>query len=160
MAKTARLEATITDRRGSLILTFFGQPRLITYWQSAGPGAQGIFAVTEFNRKLQLAHPDFVILDDGAVVGGAERNAALAQAAGAIDRALPADRQAAYLDSRGVRRARPGYPGRIGGPAAGLGRAEPRVVDLETRSGVHQPADRGRSTRPTGSGSTRHSGCS
>ena len=38
------------------------------------PGARGIFAgkVKEFNRKLQLAHPDFVIVDEsGAIIGGA-----------------------------------------------------------------------------------------
>ena len=84
-ARKPRLEATITDRRGYLTLTFFGQSRLISYWQSAlRPGARGIFAgkVREFNRKLQLAHPDFVTLDDqGRVVAGAQRNASLARAA-------------------------------------------------------------------------------
>ncbi len=84
-ARKPRLEATITDRRGYLTLTFFGQSRLISYWQSAlQPGARGIFAgkVREFNRKLQLAHPDFVTLDDqGRVVAGAQRNASLARAA-------------------------------------------------------------------------------
>jgi ATP-dependent DNA helicase RecG len=84
-AKKPRLEATITDRRGYLTLTFFGQSRLISYWQAAlRPGARGIFAgkVREFNGKLQLAHPDFVILDEhGAVVAGAAHNAGLARAA-------------------------------------------------------------------------------
>jgi ATP-dependent DNA helicase RecG len=84
-SRKPRLEATITDRRGYLTLTFFGQSRLISYWQSAlQPGARGIFAgkVREFNRKLQLAHPDFVIVDDeGGIVGGAQHNAALARAA-------------------------------------------------------------------------------
>jgi ATP-dependent DNA helicase RecG len=81
-AKKPRLEATITDHRGSLTLTFFGQPRLISYWQSQlSPGARGIFAgkVREFNHQLQLAHPDFVIVDDeGRMIGGAQRNEALA----------------------------------------------------------------------------------
>ncbi|HLL62967.1 MAG TPA: ATP-dependent DNA helicase RecG [Propionibacteriaceae bacterium] len=84
-ARKPRLEATVTDRRGYLTLTFFGQSRLISYWQSAlQPGARGIFAgkVREFNRKLQLAHPDFVIVDDdGRIVAGAQHNAALARAA-------------------------------------------------------------------------------
>jgi ATP-dependent DNA helicase RecG len=79
-----RLEATITDRRGKLALTFFGQPKLIAYWQKQlATGSRGIFAgkVTEFNGRLQLAHPDFVILDeDGNVVGGTQANAALASA--------------------------------------------------------------------------------
>ncbi len=82
--KKPRLEATITDHKGSLTCTFFGQPRLIDYWHGQlHPGARGIFAgkVKEFNRKLQLAHPDFVIVDEsGAIIGGAARNAALASA--------------------------------------------------------------------------------
>jgi ATP-dependent DNA helicase RecG len=40
-----RLEATITDHRGTVTCTFFGQPRLISYWQGQlTPGARGIFA--------------------------------------------------------------------------------------------------------------------
>ncbi|HVD82441.1 MAG TPA: ATP-dependent DNA helicase RecG [Propionibacteriaceae bacterium] len=81
-----RLEATITDHRGTVTCTFFGQPRLISYWQGQlHPGARGIFAgkVTQFNRRLQLAHPDFVILDEhGAVIGGAKHNVSLASASG------------------------------------------------------------------------------
>ena len=81
-----RLEATITDHRGRLTCTFFGQPRLINYWQGQlQPGARGIFAgkVTRFNGRLQLAHPDFVILDEhGAVIGGAKHNVSLASASG------------------------------------------------------------------------------
>jgi ATP-dependent DNA helicase RecG len=79
-----RLEATITDRLGRVTCTFFGQPRLIRYWQDQlRPGARGIFAgkVTRFNGRLQLAHPDFVIVNErGEVIGGAKRNAALASA--------------------------------------------------------------------------------
>jgi len=85
--KKPRLEATITDRRGSLTLTFFGQARLIGYWQKQlSPGARGIFAgkVKEFNHKLQLSHPDFVIVDEeGRVIGGAARNESMAAAFGA-----------------------------------------------------------------------------
>ena len=86
-AKKPRLEARITDHRGSLTLTFFGQPRVITYWQNQlTPGARGIFAgkVREFNNALQLAHPDFVIVDeDGRMIGGAQRNAAMTSAVSA-----------------------------------------------------------------------------
>lgn len=82
--KKPRLEARITDGRGYLTLTFFGQPRLISYWQSQlSPGARGIFAgkVREFNHQLQLAHPDFVVVDDeGRMIGGAQRNESLATA--------------------------------------------------------------------------------
>ena len=80
--KKARLEATITDRRGTLVCTFFGVPRLIKFWAGQlKPGARGIFAgkVKEFNRKLQLAHPDFVIVDAyGAIVGRADGKAVAA----------------------------------------------------------------------------------
>ena len=83
-AKKPRLEARITDHKGSLTLTFFGQPRVITYWQNQlTPGARGIFAgkVREFNSQLQLAHPDFVIVDEqGRMIGGAQRNAAMTSA--------------------------------------------------------------------------------
>ena len=81
-----RLEATITDHGGRLTCTFFGQPRLISYWQKQlVPGARGIFAgkVGRFNGRLQLAHPDFVIVDEhGIVIGGAKHNASLANASG------------------------------------------------------------------------------
>jgi ATP-dependent DNA helicase RecG len=67
-----------------VVCTFFGQPRLIRYWQDQlHPGARGIFAgkVTRFNGRLQLAHPDFVIVNEhGDVIGGTRRNAALASA--------------------------------------------------------------------------------
>jgi ATP-dependent DNA helicase RecG len=80
----ARLEATITDRRGHLTLAFFGQPKLISYWEKQlAPGSRGIFAgkVTRFNSRLQLAHPDFVILDsEGRVIGGSQANEGLATA--------------------------------------------------------------------------------
>jgi ATP-dependent DNA helicase RecG len=86
LASKPRLEATITDHGGRLTCTFFGQPRLISYWQKQlVPGARGIFAgkVTRFNGRLQLAHPDFVIVDEnGAVIGGAKHNASLALASG------------------------------------------------------------------------------
>jgi ATP-dependent DNA helicase RecG len=79
-----RLEAVVTDHRGKVTCTFFGQPRLIRYWKGQlQPGARGIFAgkVTRFNGRLQLAHPDFVIVDEnGDVIGGTKRNAALLSA--------------------------------------------------------------------------------
>ncbi len=79
----SRLQATITDHRGTLTLAFFGSGPLVTYWQKQlSQGSRGIFAgkVTEFNGALQLAHPDFVMLDaDGQIVGGADRNQQLAE---------------------------------------------------------------------------------
>jgi ATP-dependent DNA helicase RecG len=147
-AKKARLEATVTDRRGYLTLTFFGAPRLITYWQSAlQPGARGIFAgkVKEFNRQLQLAHPDFVIVDaDGAIIAGAERNRALIRAAqspliglypltGRLRTWTVAECAALALDSLSG----------LADPLPDWVRAEAGVLDLETAfRAVHQPSDR------------------
>src|SRR3954447_18717477 len=60
----SRLEARITDHRGTLSLAFFGNQHMVSYWSTQlGRGSRGIFAgkVNEFNGRLQLAHPDFVI---------------------------------------------------------------------------------------------------
>ena len=82
--RRARVEATITDHRGQLTLAFFGRPKLVMYWQKQlAPRSRGIFAgkLTSFNSRLQLAHPDFVILDeDGRVIGGSQANEGLATA--------------------------------------------------------------------------------
>lgn len=79
----SRIEARITDHRGTLTLAFFGAPHMISYWSAQlGKGKRGIFAgkVTEFNGRLQLAHPDFVLLDaEGRIVGGAKHNLVLAE---------------------------------------------------------------------------------
>lgn len=81
-AKKPRLEARITDRRGTLSLAFFGKPHMVAMWQrQLLKGARGIFAgkVKEFNSQLQLAHPDFVMLDDsGHIVSGAKTSHAMA----------------------------------------------------------------------------------
>ena len=82
-----RLQATITDGRGHLNLTFFGAKHLVEYWQGQlRPGARGIFAgkVGTFQNQPQLTHPDFVIVDEaGNVIGGAQRNLDLGKVAGA-----------------------------------------------------------------------------
>jgi ATP-dependent DNA helicase RecG len=143
-----RLEATITDHRGRLTCTFFGQPRLISYWQGQlRPGARGIFAgkVTRFNGRLQLAHPDFVLLnEDGAVIGGAAHNASLASAsrsplvglypmAGKLRTWTIADCAALALESlAGIEDPLPEWTRQAAG-----------VVDLESAfRAVHQPTDK------------------
>lgn len=77
-----RLEAWITDGHGYLTLAFFGQPKLIKYWDNQlSMGERGIFAgkVSEFRGQLQLAHPAFVMLDEyGKYAGGARRDEVLA----------------------------------------------------------------------------------
>jgi ATP-dependent DNA helicase RecG len=142
-----RLEATITDRRGRVTCTFFGQPRLIRYWQDQlRPGARGIFAgkVTRFNGRLQLAHPDFVIVNEhGEVIGGAKRNAALASASQAplvglypltakLRTWTIADCAAIALESlAGIKDPLPDWI-----------REAAKVVDLESAfRAVHQPTD-------------------
>ena len=143
-----RLEATITDHRGRLTCTFFGQPRLINYWQGQLlPGARGIFAgkVTRFNSRLQLAHPDFVILDEfGGVIGGAAHNASLASAsrspmvglypiAGKLRTWTIADCAALALDSLAG----------IEDPVPEWVRQAAGVVDLESAfRAIHQPTEK------------------
>ena len=142
-----RLEATITDRRGRVTCTFFGQPRLIRYWEDQlRPGARGIFAgkVTRFNGRLQLAHPDFVIFNEhGEVIGGAKRNAALASASQAplvglypltakLRTWTIADCAAIALESLAG----------IEDPLPDWIREAAKVVDLESAfRAVHQPTD-------------------
>lgn len=59
------LEVTITDGRGRLALTFFNQG-----WRASQlrPGRRGIFSgkVGEYQRHVQLAHPDYELFDDPA----------------------------------------------------------------------------------------------
>jgi ATP-dependent DNA helicase RecG len=82
-AMSARLSAVITDRKGRVELAFFGKPQIIDYWRrQLTPGSRGIFAgkVSEFRGQRQLTHPDFVILGEhGEIIGGAKRNAVLAE---------------------------------------------------------------------------------
>ena len=79
----SRLEARITDGHGYLTLAFFGKPHLITYWQKQlSQGSRGIFAgkVGRFRDELQLAHPEFVMLDEyGRFAGGRKENVVLAE---------------------------------------------------------------------------------
>jgi len=147
-ATKPRLEVTITDHQGTLTCTFFGQPRLINYWHSQLlPGARGIFAgkVTRFNGRLQLAHPDFVVIDEhGVVIGGAKHNASLASAArvplvglypmaGKLRTWTIADCAALALESiAGIEDPLPQWIREAAG-----------VINLETAfRAVHQPTDR------------------
>ncbi|MBO0812983.1 MAG: ATP-dependent DNA helicase RecG [Microlunatus sp.] len=79
----SRLEARITDGSGYLTLAFFGKPQLIAYWQKQlSQGSRGIFAgkVGRFRDTLQLAHPEFVMLDEyGRFAGGRKDNVVLAE---------------------------------------------------------------------------------
>jgi ATP-dependent DNA helicase RecG len=62
-----RLELTVTDGRGSLLLTFFGKGAYVG--NTLRPGTVGLFAgkVGEFRNHRQLLHPDFVLLSDDEV---------------------------------------------------------------------------------------------
>ena len=72
-----RLEVNLTDGSGRLQLVFFG--RSVHYHQRALlPGRRGMFAgkVGVFNRRLQLSHPDYKLLDEETGREEAERFAA------------------------------------------------------------------------------------
>ncbi|MBA3529055.1 MAG: ATP-dependent DNA helicase RecG [Propionibacteriaceae bacterium] len=143
--KKPRLEARITDHRGMLSLAFFGQPRMIRYWQDQlRKGSRGIFAgkVKEFNGSLQLAHPDFVLLDaDGRIVGGAKHNQVMASVsqAGLIG-IYPASAQLrtwTIAESVGLAL---DYLTGICDPLPEEVRAAAGVIDLETAfRDIHQP---------------------
>lgn len=62
--KGQRLEVTLTDGSGRLQLVFFGRGAF-AHEKKLLPGRRGMFAgkVSVFNRKLQLAHPDYKLLD-------------------------------------------------------------------------------------------------
>ncbi|MCX2967491.1 MULTISPECIES: ATP-dependent DNA helicase RecG [Streptomyces] len=60
-----RLEVTLTDGSGRLQLVFFGRGAY-AHEKKLLPGRRGMFAgkVSVFNRRLQLAHPDYKLLDE------------------------------------------------------------------------------------------------
>ncbi|MFG2870038.1 ATP-dependent DNA helicase RecG [Streptomyces sp. NPDC048338] len=59
-----RLEVTITDGSGRMQLVFFGRA-VFFHQKELLPGRRGMFAgkVGVFNRKLQLSHPEYKLLD-------------------------------------------------------------------------------------------------
>ncbi|KWX03986.1 ATP-dependent DNA helicase [Carbonactinospora thermoautotrophica] len=65
------LEVVVTDGRGQLTLTFFNQA-----WRERQlrPGRRGLFSgkVTLFRGKRQLAHPDYMLVDDDTEESAAE----------------------------------------------------------------------------------------
>lgn len=81
-SRQPRLEAVVTDGHGQLNLTFFGREHLVKYWQGElSKGERGIFVgkVGSFRDQLQLAHPQFVMLDArGGIVGSSEEKRLLA----------------------------------------------------------------------------------
>ena len=58
-----RLELTVTDGQGQLLLTFFGRGAFVG--KTLKPGTVGLFAgkVNKFRQRLQLTHPTFVLLN-------------------------------------------------------------------------------------------------
>ncbi len=147
--RPARLQATITDHRGTLTLAFFGAAHLIGYWErQLNRGSRGIFAgkVTEFNGTLQLAHPDFVIVDaDGRIVGGAKRNAELAEVSQAplIGLYPTAGKLRTWSIAACVGLALDSLAG-VDDPLPAAVRQEAGVSDLATAwRAVHQPQTRG-----------------
>ena len=80
--RPGRLEAVLTDGRNRLNVTFFGSPRLVSWWEGElAKGVAGIFVgkVGSFRRELQMAHPKFVMLDAGGrIVGTSEEKRRMA----------------------------------------------------------------------------------
>lgn len=79
-ARPGRLEVTLTDGHGRLALTFFGQARLLTWWErQLREGVAGLFVgkVGSFRDNLQMSHPEFVMLDaNGQIVGSSSEDKA------------------------------------------------------------------------------------
>ncbi|MHA6524481.1 ATP-dependent DNA helicase RecG [Tessaracoccus sp. G1721] len=79
---SARVQAVLSDGHGRLSITLFARyERHLKWWVSLlQPGSRGIFIgrVGSFNGELQLAHPDFVMLDGTRV---SERKSSTKQAA-------------------------------------------------------------------------------
>ena len=98
-----RVEALLTDGSGYLTVTLFApKPYHATYWSSLlEPGSRGIFIgrVSVFNNSLQLAHPNFVMIDGkGQVTGKKDKDKEKRSMQRAVQRATmvgmyPASRQ-------------------------------------------------------------------
>jgi len=61
-------EAVVTDGRGRLTLTFFGNGRQDWREKELAPGTRGLFSgqVSSFRGKRQLTHPDYELLGAGS----------------------------------------------------------------------------------------------
>ena len=71
-------EATVTDGRGTLTLTFFGRGRQDFREKELAPGTRGLFSgqVSSFRGKRQLTHPDYELLGTGPSAARAAEYAA------------------------------------------------------------------------------------
>ncbi len=80
--RPGRLEAVLTDGRNRLNVTFFGSDRALRWWDDQlSKGVSGIFVgkVGSFRGELQMAHPEFVMLDaHGRIVGTSEEKQRMA----------------------------------------------------------------------------------
>ena len=68
-----RLEVVLTDGRSTITATFFGRQRYVSSWsRQLTRGARAIFVgrVGSFNGRPQLAHPDFVLVDEFGNITG------------------------------------------------------------------------------------------
>jgi ATP-dependent DNA helicase RecG len=72
------LEATVTDGRGRLTLTFFGRGRQDWRENELKPGTRALFCgqVSSFRGKRQLTHPDYELLGTGSAGARAAEYAA------------------------------------------------------------------------------------
>ncbi|MER0482884.1 helicase-related protein [Streptomyces sp. Edi2] len=91
-----RLEVTLTDGSGRLRLVFFGKG-IHKPHKDLLPGRRAMFAgkVSVFNRKLQLAHPEYALLDGDAEDAAEEVSAEVNAFAGQLLPIYPACQQMA-----------------------------------------------------------------
>jgi len=130
-------EATVTDGRGHLILTFFSKGRQDWREEQLRPGLCGLFSgqVSTFRGKRQLAHPDYELLGTG------DATARAADYASEIIPIYPATaRIASWQIAEAVREVL---------DALGVEDPMPRRIRerhglcglLDALSGIHRPAD-------------------
>ncbi|MGK5532695.1 OB-fold nucleic acid binding domain-containing protein, partial [Streptomyces sp. URMC 129] len=140
-----RLEVTITDGSGRLQLVFFGRRAVHHHEKVLLPGRRGMFAgkVTQFNRRLQLSHPAYELLDETDEADGG--SAAVADFAG---RPLPIYPAVKQLESWRIAKsvgvvldslAAVGWEGLVD-PLPGALRARRGLIELpEAFEKVHRP---------------------
>ncbi len=144
----SRLEVVLTDGNGALNCTFFGRAFLVGWWEEQlARGEHGIFVgkVSQFQRKLQLTHPDFVMIDDrGSVVGRADKSALVS----AVSRSglVPIYKQPAKLPTWRISECVDlvlGQLGEIDDPLGEQTRERAGVIGLDAAlRAVHQPSHR------------------
>ncbi len=134
------VEVVVGDGSGrTLILTFFAKYRDQAEWRARklAPGTRGLFAGTVgvFNKKRQLTHPDYLILDHDST--------APEEFAGALIPVYPATKDVRSWDIANCVRLALDTLERPPDPMPPSLRAQRRLTDLQTAlRDIHRPASR------------------